>query len=150
MTETGILSVHRQRQAFVYIRQSSPSQVERNTESTRRQYALAARAEALGWHPDRITVVDEDLGLSGESADKRDGFNSRISVRARLLACRCAGPPHCSGFQDRSNSPGERYPVLDGAGAGCRTLPRNGGSRAQPLRELQTLRGAATRIRGLR
>ena len=76
MTETGILPVHRQRQAFVYIRQSSPSQVERNTESTRRQYALAARAEALGWHPDRITVVDEDLGLSGESADKRDGFNS--------------------------------------------------------------------------
>lgn len=76
MTETGILPVHRQRQAFVYIRQSSPSQVERNTESTRRQYALAARAEALGWHPDHITVVDEDLGLSGESADKRDGFNS--------------------------------------------------------------------------
>ncbi len=76
MTETSILPAHRQRQAFVYIRQSSPSQVERNTESTRRQYALAARAEALGWHPDQITVVDEDLGLSGESADKRDGFNS--------------------------------------------------------------------------
>lgn len=53
MTETGILSAHRQRQAFVYIRQSSPSQGERNTESTRRQYALAARAEALGWHPDQ-------------------------------------------------------------------------------------------------
>ena len=76
MTETSILAAHRQRQAFVYIRQSSPSQVERNTESTRRQYALAARAEALGWHPGQITVVDEDLGLSGESADKRDGFNS--------------------------------------------------------------------------
>ena len=76
MTETGILPVHRQRQAFVYIRQSSPAQVERNTESTRRQYALAARAETLGWHPDRIIVVDEDLGLSGESVDKRDGFNS--------------------------------------------------------------------------
>ena len=60
MTETGILPAHRQRQAFVYIRQSSPAQVERNTESTRRQYALAARAETLGWHPDRITIVDED------------------------------------------------------------------------------------------
>ena len=76
MTETGILPAHRQRQAFVYIRQSSPAQVEHNTESTRRQYALAARAEALGWHPDRITIVDEDLGLSGQSADQRDGFNS--------------------------------------------------------------------------
>ncbi len=76
MTETGILPAHRQRQAFVYIRQSSPAQVERNTESTRRQYALAARAETLGWHPDRSTIVDEDLGLSGESVDQRDGFNS--------------------------------------------------------------------------
>ena len=76
MTETDILPAHRQRQAFVYIRQSSPAQVERNTESTRRQYALATRAEALGWHRDRITIVDEDLGLSGASADKRDGFNS--------------------------------------------------------------------------
>ena len=76
MTETDILPAHRQRQAFVYIRQSSPAQVERNTESTRRQYALATRAEALGWHRDRSTIVDEDLGLSGASADKRDGFNS--------------------------------------------------------------------------
>ena len=76
MTETSILPSHRQRQAFVYIRQSSPAQVERNTESTRRQYALAAHAETLGWQPDQITVVDEDLGLSGASADKRDGFNS--------------------------------------------------------------------------
>lgn len=76
MTETGILPAHRQRKAFVYIRQSSPAQVERNTESKRRQYALAGHAEALGWQPDQITIVDEDLGLSGESLDKRDGFTS--------------------------------------------------------------------------
>lgn len=76
MTETGILPAHRQRKAFVYIRQSSPAQVERNTESKRRQYALAGHAKALGWHPDQITIVDEDLGLSGESVDRRDGFTS--------------------------------------------------------------------------
>lgn len=74
MTETAIRPDHRQRLAFVYIRQSSLAQVVRNTESTRRQYALAARAEALGWPPDRITVVDQDLGLSGASSEQREGF----------------------------------------------------------------------------
>ncbi len=40
---------HRQRRAVVYVRQSSPGQLERNTESTARQYALRERAVALGW-----------------------------------------------------------------------------------------------------
>ena len=40
---------HTQRTAFVYLRQSSPSQVEHNRESTARQYALADKARALGW-----------------------------------------------------------------------------------------------------
>ena len=35
---------HRQRDAYVYVRQSSPGQLERNTESTRRQYGLVDRA----------------------------------------------------------------------------------------------------------
>ena len=79
MSESRIQPGHLQRRAFVCIRQSSPAQVERNTESTRRQYALAARAEALGWPPDRIAVIDEDLGLSGASADRRDGFNGLVA-----------------------------------------------------------------------
>jgi len=74
MTDTKIGPVHRQRRALVYVRQSSPSQVEHNRESTRRQYALADRARDLGWHPDRITIVDEDLGLSGATAEGRGGF----------------------------------------------------------------------------
>ncbi len=62
MTETGILPAHRQRQAFVYIRQSSPAQVERNTESTRRQYALVL---ALGlFRPD--TPVFSRIALTPE------------------------------------------------------------------------------------
>jgi hypothetical protein len=40
---------HLARQAIVYLRQSSPSQVEHNRESTERQYALAVRARELGW-----------------------------------------------------------------------------------------------------
>jgi hypothetical protein len=36
------------RTAIVYVRQSSPSQLERNPESTQRQYALVTRAVELG------------------------------------------------------------------------------------------------------
>jgi len=65
---------HTQRAAYVYIRQSTPGQVEHNRESTARQYALADRACQLGWPKERVVVIDEDLGLSGSSTDKRSGF----------------------------------------------------------------------------
>jgi len=58
----------------VYVRQSSASQVERNTESTARQYGLASRAMALGWPGSAVRVIDDDLGLSGASAAGRSGF----------------------------------------------------------------------------
>ena len=69
-----IKTTHTQRSAFVYIRQSSLSQVEHNRESTARQYALVDRACQLGWSKERVVVIDEDLGLSGASTDKRSGF----------------------------------------------------------------------------
>jgi len=69
-----IMPVHLQRAALVYIRQSSLAQVENNRESTARQYALAERACQLGWAKEQVVVIDEDLGLSGASADKRSGF----------------------------------------------------------------------------
>ena len=53
------------RAAIVYVRQSSPGQVERNSESTDRQYALVERAVELGWPAPAVEVIDEDLGLSG-------------------------------------------------------------------------------------
>jgi DNA invertase Pin-like site-specific DNA recombinase/predicted DNA-binding transcriptional regulator AlpA/uncharacterized protein YndB with AHSA1/START domain len=65
---------HTQRAAYVYVRQSTPGQVEHNRESTARQYALADRACQLGWTKDQVVIVDEDLGLSGSSTDKRSGF----------------------------------------------------------------------------
>jgi len=40
---------HTARASCIYVRQSSPSQVEHNRESTARQYALADRACQLGW-----------------------------------------------------------------------------------------------------
>lgn len=69
-----IKSSHQSRMALVYVRQSSAAQVEHNRESTLRQYALAQRAVALGWPEARITIIDDDLGLSGSSAYQRGGF----------------------------------------------------------------------------
>ena len=69
-----IQPVHRQRAACVYIRQSTPHQMEHNRESTARQYALVERARALGWAREQIHVVDEDLGVSGAGDVERAGF----------------------------------------------------------------------------
>jgi DNA invertase Pin-like site-specific DNA recombinase len=60
--------------AVIYVRQSTLFQVRENTGSTTRQYDLANRAEALGWSPAHIQVVDQDQGHSGSSALGRDGF----------------------------------------------------------------------------
>jgi DNA invertase Pin-like site-specific DNA recombinase len=70
---------HLDRSAFVYVRQSTPQQVSDHQESTARQYALAGRAADLGWAADRIAIIDDDLGKSGQSIEGRPGFQ-------RLLA----------------------------------------------------------------
>ncbi|QDV39326.1 hypothetical protein ElP_72910 (plasmid) [Tautonia plasticadhaerens] len=74
-----IRSWHLDRSAFVYVRQSAPQQVADHQESTARPYALADRAVELGWPRERITIVDDDLGRSGQSVEGRPGFQ-------RLLA----------------------------------------------------------------
>jgi DNA invertase Pin-like site-specific DNA recombinase len=74
---------HLARAAFVYMRQSTPGQVEHNRESTARQYALADRACQLGWPKQQVVVIDEDLGLSGSGIDKRSGF-ARLTSEVAL------------------------------------------------------------------
>src|SRR6266496_3807701 len=49
---------HLARTAVIYVRQSTLAQVERNTESTRRQYDLTGRAAGLGWPHSAIRLVD--------------------------------------------------------------------------------------------
>ncbi len=78
-----ITADHRRRCAFVYVRQSSTSQVEHNRESTQRQYRLVERAVELGWQRDQINVVDEDLGLSGSGVVERSGF-ARMTAQVAL------------------------------------------------------------------
>src|SRR6516165_8901234 len=78
-----ITATHYSRQAIVYLRQSSPAQVEHNRESTERQYALATKARDLGWPDERIVVIDEDLGLSGSGSVARSGF-ARLTAEVAL------------------------------------------------------------------
>src|SRR2546426_3967792 len=74
-----ITAGHLQRQAMLYVRQSTLHQVLENRESTARQYALRERAIALGWKPEQIVVIDQDLGQSGASAVDREGFQRLVA-----------------------------------------------------------------------
>jgi DNA invertase Pin-like site-specific DNA recombinase len=73
---------HLERGAYVYVRQSTPYQVRNHLESKERQYALAGRAEQLGFA--KVVVIDEDLGRSVAGNQERPGFG-------RLLASVCQG-----------------------------------------------------------
>ena len=80
MSDLGkVTDAHRRRRAVVYVRQSSVGQVERNTESAARQYALRGRAVELGWPAALVAVVDEDTGRSGASSDGRLGFKDLVA-----------------------------------------------------------------------
>lgn len=84
MTDTRkVKPAHLHRTAFVYVRQSSATQVEHHRESTDRQYALVDKACALGWQREQVSIVDEDLGLSGASAAHRSGF-ARMTAEVAL------------------------------------------------------------------
>jgi DNA invertase Pin-like site-specific DNA recombinase len=73
---------HRDRVAYVYVRQSTRHQIREHPESRKRQYGLESRAHSLGF--DRVTVIDDDLGRSGSGKAERPGFG-------RLLAAVCEG-----------------------------------------------------------
>ena len=75
-----ILKTHLERRAVVYLRQSTPSQVESNRESTERQYALADRAQLLGWDVSQIKILDGDLGKSGQTTTGREDFHQLMAT----------------------------------------------------------------------
>src|SRR5512143_3903461 len=112
-----ITASHRSRAAVVYVRQSTLSQVERNRESTARQYDLVERAVALGWPRTAVRLVDADLGVSGAVTGRREGFDAlvaevalgQVGIIVALEASRLA----------RDNA--AWYRLLDLAGA-CDTL----------------------------
>jgi DNA invertase Pin-like site-specific DNA recombinase len=72
-----ITESHLNRRAIVYLRQSSPKQVQHNKESQRLQYALAETARAWGWN--EVELIDTDLGSSASlGAAIREGFEKVI------------------------------------------------------------------------
>ncbi len=79
MNAVKVSSHHLSRRAIVYLRQSTLRQVVEHAESTARQYALAGRAEALGWPKDAVEIIDEDLGKSGTTTEGRAGFRRLAS-----------------------------------------------------------------------
>lgn len=78
-THSKVQARHLKRNAYLYVRQSTPRQVLENRESTKRQYALRERALALGWRPDQVITIDTDLGQSGASAVDREGFQRLVT-----------------------------------------------------------------------
>src|ERR1700675_1593920 len=66
----------------VYVRQSTPQQVQSNLESQRRQYELVEVARRRGFTD--IDVIDDDLGRTASGTVERPGFD-------RLVAALCAG-----------------------------------------------------------
>jgi DNA invertase Pin-like site-specific DNA recombinase len=79
---TKIRASHRQRDAYVYVRQSTGHHVRSHPERHRRQYARADQARGLGFV--QVVVIDEDVGRSGPGRHERPGFG-------QLLAAVCQG-----------------------------------------------------------
>jgi DNA invertase Pin-like site-specific DNA recombinase len=78
-TAEKITRCHQERLAIVYIRQSTPQQVERHQESTKLQYALTERAYQFGWLRNAIVTIDDDLGRTGSTIEGRLGFQRLVA-----------------------------------------------------------------------
>ena len=68
---------HLNRNAVLYVRQSSTFQVTHNEESRRLQYAMEHRIRNLGWQ--EVSVIDEDLGRSASGNVERIGFQRMVA-----------------------------------------------------------------------
>lgn len=79
MITSKIADQHLSRAACIYIRQSTQGQVRFNQESTERQYNLKNKAQSLGWRPERIRILDRDLGQSGARTTNREDFKTLVS-----------------------------------------------------------------------
>jgi DNA invertase Pin-like site-specific DNA recombinase len=79
LTPAKVQSRHLERLAVIYVRQSTAQQVLEHRESTALQYALRRRAIEWGWPPDRVLVIDRDLGRSGATAEGRLGFQQLLA-----------------------------------------------------------------------
>jgi len=70
---------HLSKPAYIYIRQSTMTQVRHHSESTERQYALKLKAQQLGWPERLIRILDADLGKSGAQTAGRKDFQTLVA-----------------------------------------------------------------------
>lgn len=76
-----VQSHHLQKPAYIYIRQSTMGQVRHHQESTERQYDLRNRAVEMMWAPERIRILDQDLGQSEAQSARGVAGGHRRSTR---------------------------------------------------------------------
>jgi DNA invertase Pin-like site-specific DNA recombinase len=92
MTIEKIKPYHREKIAYVYLRQSSPGQVKKNVEGGRRQRRMQDRVQELGWPAARIRLLGGDTGKSGGSQHGREDYQiileGVLSGRAGIVAAR--------------------------------------------------------------
>ena len=69
---------HLNRRAYIYVRQSTASQVAQNLESQRLQYSLIELAKQLGWQSSQIVILDRDLGRSASGCVHRSDFEQLL------------------------------------------------------------------------
>lgn len=69
---------HRERAAYVYVRQSTGHQVRHHHQGRQRQYDLAAHAKELEFS--QVVVIDEDQGRTGSGLVERPGFQALLAA----------------------------------------------------------------------
>jgi DNA invertase Pin-like site-specific DNA recombinase len=80
-----ITASHLARNAAVYIRQSGEQQFP-NECSIGDQRAQVRFPTLWGWPPDRIAIIDDDIGLSGSTTVTRAGYRRMVAeVEADLI-----------------------------------------------------------------
>jgi len=78
-SDSKVSPSHLNRNAYIYIRQSTEHQVRENIESQQRQYELVDLAKQYNWNEGSIIVIDDDLGRSGSSTTGRTGFSKLVA-----------------------------------------------------------------------
>jgi len=79
MTHDRIHVRHLERFAFVYVRQSSASQVRNNVESRKRQLGMQQHVQQLGWPAAQVRLLG-DLATSGSSQHGRDDYQTLLEA----------------------------------------------------------------------
>lgn len=94
------------RQAVIYVRQSTQSQVMTNLESQRRQYDLVEMARGFGFAG--IDVIDDDLGVSASGCHVRPGFALSCSLYVNIPSL-----AYCDAVWGERHPPHFYFPIIN-------------------------------------